>query len=172
MVTPDLVQLLIENGWLHRERACPKFGEHVIIMNASKISDGVTFRCRRTSSSTRTSGSKKKQKKTRCDEFVSVRKDSSFQNSNVCIKECIWKGERIGGEGKIVELDESKFSRRKYHQATTSRVNGFLAAWSEEQEGVSSFPSRRGIQRRYSASFESGENPEEDTDDDSSSTDL
>ena len=32
------------------------------------------------------------------------------------MEECIWKGERIGGVGKVVELDESKFGRRKYHR--------------------------------------------------------
>ncbi|KAJ8975992.1 hypothetical protein NQ317_006289 [Molorchus minor] len=73
-----------------------------------------------------------KKKKAKCDAYVPARKGSFFDKlkmstrtvvdwSNFCREVCIeWcfthSNDKIGGPGKIVEIDEAKVGRRKYHK--------------------------------------------------------
>lgn len=50
----------------------------------------------------------------------------------VCMEWANGQSQKLGGPGKIVEIDEAKFGRRKYHRGRIIEVNGFL----EQLKGI------------------------------------
>ena len=44
---------------------------------------------------------------------------------------------KIGGEGKVVQIDESKFGKRQYHRGHHVKGSGYLAEWRTTAGNVS-----------------------------------
>ena len=136
------VELVKERGLIPMERQCRVCGEQMHYEKDRSKIDGVRWRCSRrcrSTSSIRTdtffSGSKLslcqmltimyswsrgcKQAQTMVDSSTS--KNTMVDWYNFCRDICIKALEshdfpKIGGVGKIVEIDESKFGKRKYHR--------------------------------------------------------
>ena len=56
----------------------------------------------------------------------------------VCVEILSNRSEKIGGPGKHVEIDESKFGKRKYNRGKEWTGLGFLVALRENQKNPSS----------------------------------
>ena len=54
------------------------------------------------------------QHETRVGNNVTVRWD--YEHREACVAWLLSKDDKIGGKGQIVEIDESKFGKRKYHR--------------------------------------------------------
>ena len=68
----------------------------------------------------------------------------------VCVEILEKHSTKIGGPGKTVEIDESKFGKRKYHRGR--RVDGVWVFGGIERESKRSFLGQwnTGTQKRYS----------------------
>lgn len=147
-----LIGWLMNEGMIASKRACPVCGENMELVECTDRSDGYKWECRKRANNKRhkstvsiRKGSWFEQSNLTLEEIIKFTywwsegltqeqiKKQLHINANTavdwdmfCRETCEVtiqkKSEKIGGEGKVVQIDESKVGKRKYHRG--HRVEG------------------------------------------------
>ena len=185
-----LIQWLMEDGLLGKSRVCSVCGDDMKLVNCDDRSDGFKWECRRRTNSKRhkvelsiRAGSWFEQSKMTLEEILKycywwcqeldlaqIRHELGLATHTgvdwdsfcreVCEISLMEDSQSIGGEGKVVQIDESKFGKRKYHRDITLRGSGYSAESRTTVENASLSRLKRQMNKLYCPLSKSGLNLE------------
>ena len=141
-----LIHWLMDEGLISKKQFCPMCGEEMNLRRCEDRSDGLKWECKRQENGKRhkaeisiRKGSWFEKSRMTLEEILkltywwcqdldqaqikhelALAEGTGVDWDSFCREVCeitlLENGEKLGGEGKIVQIDESKFGKRKYHR--------------------------------------------------------